>query len=82
MRVDPPAGAEEEGMTDWPRSRFARSLLPAGIVLLALWVLVSGYGIVPGELEESRPITVVGLALMVSIVSIIGAGWLARRRKP
>lgn len=50
-------------MTDWPRSRFARSLLPAGIVLLALWVLVSGYGIVPGELEESRPITVVGLAL-------------------
>ncbi|MBA3851139.1 MAG: hypothetical protein H0X59_02065 [Chloroflexi bacterium] len=70
-------------MTDWPRSRFARSLLPAGIVLLALWVLVSGYGIVPGELEESRPITVVGLALsLVSIVSIIGAGWLARRRKP
>ncbi len=70
-------------MTDWPRSRFARLLLPVGLVLLARWVLVIGYGIVSGELEESRPITIVSFALsLVSTVSIIGTGWFARRRKP
>lgn len=77
------ADAEDVAVTDWPSSRFARSLLPAGFVLLALWVIVGGYGIISGEFEESRPITAVSWTLsLVSIVSIIGGGWLARRQGP
>ncbi|MDQ3448452.1 MAG: hypothetical protein M3432_04655 [Chloroflexota bacterium] len=70
-------------MSDRPSSRFARSLLPTGFVLLALWVIVGGYGIISGEFEESRPITAASWTLsLVSIVSILGAGWLARRQGP
>ncbi len=77
------AVAESLAVSDRPSSRFARSLLPTGFVLLALWVIVGGYGIISGEFEESRPITAVSWTLsLVSIVSILGAGWLARRQGP
>jgi len=77
------ADAEDVAVTDWPSSRFARSLLPTGFVLLALWVIVGGYGIISGQFEESRPITaVIWILSLVSIVSIIGGGWLARRQGP